>query len=98
MTIETQVTTLVAAVAALTQSNAEILKVVSATPTPAGSTPVDNTAVLAAIAQLQATTTDIQNQLETPASPPADSAPVTPSPSPAPDATPTPAPAPATAS
>jgi hypothetical protein len=82
MTIEQQVTQILSLVTAQTTAINNLATAVSAIPTAPGGTPVDNTAVLAAIASLDAKVTDVQSQLESPATPPA----------PAPDTAPTPAP------
>jgi hypothetical protein len=88
MTIEQQVTQILSLVTAQTTAINNLVTAVSAIPTAPGGTPVDNTAVLAALQPIAAGIADIQSQLETPAAPPA----------PAPDAAPTPAPSPATGS
>ena len=66
MTIESQVTSILSLVNAQTTAISALATAVAAIPTAPGGTPVDNTAVLAAIAALDAKVTDVQTQLETP--------------------------------
>lgn len=71
MTIEAQVTSILSLVTAQTQAISDLAKAVASIPSAPGGTPVDNSAVLAAITALDAKLTDVQAQLETPATTPA---------------------------
>lgn len=64
MTIEQQVTSILSLVTAQTAALNSLAAAVAAIPAAPGAAPVDNSAVLAAVASLDAKVTDVQAQLE----------------------------------